>query len=112
MASVRALGRVVAAAVLVVGLSATAGHAEDFYRGKQVKLIIGFGVGGAYDLYARVIARHIGSHILGNPTIVPTSMPTAGSLTATNYIYNAAPKDGTVFGTVASGAPTVPLLYP
>jgi tripartite-type tricarboxylate transporter receptor subunit TctC len=104
--------RVAALIVAACAPAVPAAHAEGFYRGKQVKLIIGFGVGGGYDLYARVIARYIGAHIPGNPTIVPSSMPTAGSLTATNYIYNAAPKDGTVFGTVASGAPTVPLLYP
>jgi tripartite-type tricarboxylate transporter receptor subunit TctC len=93
--------------------TSTGAHAEDdFYRGKQIRMIIGFGAGGSYDLYARAIARHLGKHLPGNPVIVPVSMPTAGSLNAANYIYNSAPKDGTVIGTVASGAPTMPLFYP
>ena len=108
---------------LIVGIAASVGMAamawpspslaaEGFYRGKQVQVLIGFGVGGSYDLYARVISRHMGKHLPGHPTMVPVSKPGAGSLIAANYIYNVAPKDGTVFGTVASGAPTAPLLFP
>ncbi|MCC6887867.1 MAG: hypothetical protein IT536_04965 [Hyphomicrobiales bacterium] len=83
---------------------------ESFYRGRSVNVVIGYGVGGGYDTYARLLARHIGKHIPGNPTIVPQNMPGAGGLKALLYIYNAAPKDGTVIGTVARGQPLMPLL--
>ena len=89
-----------------------AAESTGYYAGKTVRLIIGFGAGGSYDLYGQVLSHHIGKQLPGNPVIVPTSMPTAGSLTATNYIYNVAPRDGTVFGIVTSGAPTTPLFYP
>src|SRR5262245_49345147 len=64
---------------------------EDFYRGKSVNLLIGFGVGGGYDLYARVLGKYIGKHIPGNPTIVPQNMTGAGSLRAAQFLYSAAP---------------------
>ena len=101
--------------LLALGLLAVPARAAEstgYYAGKTVRLIIGFGAGGSYDLYGQVLSHHIGRHLPGNPVIVPTSMPTAGSLTATNYIYNVAPRDGTVFGIVTSGAPTTPLFYP
>jgi len=78
------------------------GHAqsvEDFYRGKTVNLMIGYSVGGGYDLYGRLVSRHIGKHIPGRPAIVPQNMTGAGSLRAAQYIYSVAPKDGTTFGT-------------
>src|SRR5262245_54014774 len=77
------------------------GHAQstaDFYEGRNIELYIGYSVGGAYDLYARVIARHLGRHIPGNPTIVPKNMEGAGSLRLANWLYNVGAKDGTVFG--------------
>ena len=83
---------------------------EEFYKGKTVNLVIGFSAGGGYDLYARHLGRHIGKHIPGNPTIVPQNMPGAGSLKAANYIYTAAPKDGSVFGTFARTTGINPLL--
>jgi tripartite-type tricarboxylate transporter receptor subunit TctC len=64
----------------------------DFYRGRTVTLYIGYSVGGGYDNYARVLARHLGNHIPGNPSILPQNMPGAGSLRALNYLYNAAPR--------------------
>jgi tripartite-type tricarboxylate transporter receptor subunit TctC len=82
----------------------------DFYKGKQVQLIVGYGTGGGYDVYGRVIARHIGKHIPGNPTVVVQNMPGAGSLRAANFIYNVAPKDGTVFGTFARNMPLIGIL--
>jgi tripartite-type tricarboxylate transporter receptor subunit TctC len=91
-------------------LTTTADEVEDFYRGKQVSLYIGYSAGGGYDTYARVLARHIGKHIPGNPTVVPQNMPGAGSLTLANYLYNIAPKDGTVFGTIGRGIAMEPLL--
>jgi tripartite-type tricarboxylate transporter receptor subunit TctC len=83
---------------------------EEFYKGKNISLVIGFSVGGGYDLYARHLARHIGKHIPGNPAIVPQNMPGAGSLKAANFIYTAAPKDGTAFGTFARTTGINPLL--
>jgi tripartite-type tricarboxylate transporter receptor subunit TctC len=102
--------------VIVLGLAlalvtpASAQSVEEFYKGKTISLAIGFSVGGGYDLYARHLARYMGKHIPGNPTIVPQNMPGAGSLKAANYIYTAAPKDGTVFGTFARTTGINPLL--
>jgi len=76
---------------------------EAFYKGKTMQLLIGFGAGGGYDLYGRAVARHMGRHIPGNPSIVPQNMAGAGSVRAASYLYNAAPKDGTVIGTFSRG---------
>jgi tripartite-type tricarboxylate transporter receptor subunit TctC len=99
----------------VAGLSLLAGSAqaqsvEEFYKGKNINLAIGFSAGGGYDLYARHLARYMGKHIPGNPTIVPQNMPGAGSLRAANFIYTAAPKDGTAFGIFARTTGINPLL--
>ncbi len=83
---------------------------EEFYRGKTITLLIGSSAGGAYDIYARLLARHMGKHIPGNPRIVPSNMEGAGSLTLTNHLYNVARKDGTVIGTINRGAPFEPLI--
>ena len=83
---------------------------EDFYRGKTVTILVGFTAGGGYDLYARLLGRHIGRHIPGNPPIVVQNMPGAGSLKATQFVYGVAPKDGTVLATVSRGMATEPLL--
>lgn len=110
------LGRYLAATALcVTALSATASsvRAEDvssFYKGKTINLIIGFSPGGGYDLYARVLAKHISRHLPGNPTIVPQNMPGAGTLRAAMYIYSVAPKDGTVIGTFSRSMPLAPLM--
>src|SRR2546421_363410 len=91
------------------------GHAkgvEDFYRGKPITLIIGYGGGGGYDLYGRLVSRHIGKHIPGRPAIVPQNMTGAGSLRAAQYIYSVAPKDGTTFGTFGRTIASTPLLTP
>lgn len=73
--------------------------AEEFYRNKRtVNLYIGYAPGGSYDLYGRMVARHLGKHIPGQPNVVPNNMPGAGSLQAANYIYNVAPKDGSALG--------------
>jgi tripartite-type tricarboxylate transporter receptor subunit TctC len=85
---------------------------EDFYRGKTINLIIGYSVGGGYDLYGRLVSRHIGKHIPGRPSIVPQNMTGAGSLRAAQYIYSVAPKDGTTFGTFGRTIATTPLLTP
>src|SRR5215831_6544986 len=89
---------------------AMAATPAEFYKGRTVQLIVGFSAGGGYDLYARVLARHIGRHIPGNPSVVPQNMPGAGSVKAANYIYNVAPKDGTVFGIFDRGLPMERLL--
>src|SRR4051812_13785572 len=91
-------------------LPARAQSVEEFYKGKTINLAIGFSVGGGYDLYARHLARHMGKHIPGNPAIVPQNMAGAGSLRAANFIYTAAPKDGTAFGTFARTTGINPLL--
>jgi tripartite-type tricarboxylate transporter receptor subunit TctC len=72
---------------------------EDFYRGKKIDLIIGYSPGGTYDLYARLVARHLGQHIPGKPLIVARNMPGAGSRTAATWVANIAPRDGTVLAT-------------
>ena len=72
---------------------------EDFYRGKQLEMVIGYSPGGTYDLYARLVARFLGNYIPGKPTIVPRNMPGAGSRAATKWVYSIGPKDGTVLAT-------------
>ncbi len=110
----RAIGAFFIAASLVCGAASSnaADPVESFYAGKTVTLLIGYSAGGGYDTYARVLARHMGSHIPGNPTIVPQNMPGAGSLRATNYLYEVAPRDGSVFGTFSRGEAMEPLLHP
>jgi tripartite-type tricarboxylate transporter receptor subunit TctC len=98
------------AAVMLLCAPAKAQSVEEFYKGKVVNVVIGFSVGGGYDLYARHLARFMGKHIPGNPNVVPQNMPGAGSLKAANYIYTAAPKDGTYFGTFARTTGINPLL--
>src|SRR5262249_16082617 len=80
---------------------------EDFDRGKTVSLLIGYSVGGGYDAYGRLVARHFGKHLPGNPNVVPQNMSGAGSLKAANYLYSVAPKDGSVIGTF-SRSPGIP----
>src|ERR1700692_4589047 len=80
----------------------------DFYRGKELRLVIGASVGGGYDIYARAIAKHLGGHIPGNPLIVPQDMPAGGGLAAANHIYNVASPDGTVIGAMQNTVPFEP----
>ena len=96
------------AATSYVG-NAQADAVADFYGGRSISLIIGYGPGGGYDTYSRVLARHLGNHIPGNPSIVPKNMPGAGAVVAANYIFNATPKDGTNLGVFASSAALDPL---
>jgi tripartite-type tricarboxylate transporter receptor subunit TctC len=84
---------------------ASAQAVENFYRGKTVSVIIGYPTAGANDFYARAVARHIGKHIPGNPSVVPRNMPGGGSLVAANHIFNVAPKDGTTLGLIVPTAP-------
>jgi tripartite-type tricarboxylate transporter receptor subunit TctC len=78
--------------------------AQDFYKGKTINILAGFSPGGGYDINARVLSRHMGRHIPGNPAIVVQNMPGAGSLNAVHYLNNTAAKDGTVLNTFNFGA--------
>jgi tripartite-type tricarboxylate transporter receptor subunit TctC len=98
------------AVALLAGQTARAQTVEEFYHGKSVSILIGFSAGGGYDLYARHLARHMGKHIPGGPTIVPQNMAGAGSLRAANFLYTAAPKDGSVIGTFSRTTGINPLL--
>src|SRR5262249_49532442 len=69
---------------------------DDFYKGKTITIVVGFSPGGGYDVNARAVARHIGKHIPGNPSVIVQNMPGAGSLTSVRYLDATAPKDGTV----------------
>ncbi len=103
--------RSVASGALSILAAARAGSAdaqslEAFYRGKTIDMIIGYPAGGSNDIYARLVARHIGKYIPGAPSVVTRNLPGAGSIVAGNYLYNLAPKDGTALGLVS---PTMPL---
>ena len=89
---------------------ADAAGVEDFYKGRNVTIIIGYSVGGGYDTYGRLLSRYLGDHIPGRPNIVPQNMPGAGSIKAANYIYGVAPKDGTAIATFGRTIPVGPLL--
>jgi tripartite-type tricarboxylate transporter receptor subunit TctC len=98
--------RIIVTAVALAVILATpsmlrADPVADFYRGKSVRLIVGYGPGGSYDLYGRIAAEFLGRHIPGNPTIIPVNMPGAGGFKAIEYLYKVAPQDGTHFGSVA-----------
>jgi len=82
----------------------------DFYRGKQIALLVGFGPGGEDDLWARMISRHLPTHIPGNPNVVPQHTPGSGGLLVVNRLYNTAVRDGTVIGMINRGIPFEPLL--
>ena len=105
-------------AMLAAGLCALAVPAaaqEDvaaFYRGKTLRIVVGVAVGSGYDINARVLARHLGAHLPGNPTVIVQNQPGAGSLTMTNQLYAAGPFDGTAIGASFNGMPTTPLLQP
>jgi tripartite-type tricarboxylate transporter receptor subunit TctC len=112
----------IATPLLTVGLSlavlslatlamppARADGLADFYKGKTVSLVVGSSTGGGYDTMTRAIARFIGKHIPGNPTVVVRNMPGAGGITAMNYIYNTAERDGTVLALVQNNTPLEPL---
>jgi tripartite-type tricarboxylate transporter receptor subunit TctC len=82
----------------------------DFFKGKQIKFVVGYSPGGGYDTYTRLLANHLGKHIPGNPDVIVTNMPGGGSLKAANYTYNVAPKDGTHIGVFSIPAAVEPLL--
>ena len=94
-------GSIAAAALLIASLPCAAQSPAEFYRGRQIKIIVGTGAGQDYDLWARLIGRHMGRHMPGNPVFVAENMPGGGHLVATNWLYNIAPRDGTVLGVVS-----------
>lgn len=94
---------------LTLSAPAAADPVEDFYKGKRLRMVIGYTTGGGYDVYARVLARFMGKHIPGQPNVVPQNMPGAGSLLATNWLYNGAPRDGTIIAAINRGIPFEPL---
>jgi tripartite-type tricarboxylate transporter receptor subunit TctC len=105
------VGCLVRSALLALALPVTAVAADaDFYAGRNIQVLIGFSSGGGYDIYARTLARHMSRYIAGNPRLIPQNMPGAGSLRAANYLYNVAPKDGTMIGIFAPGVAVEPLL--
>src|SRR6266566_6799082 len=102
----RALTTLIAATLLCTATVPAAADVADFYRGKRINFVIGYGTGGGYDIYARLSARFIGEHIPGNPTVVTQNMPGAGSRRAANWLYSVAPKDGTVLACLGQATPT------
>jgi tripartite-type tricarboxylate transporter receptor subunit TctC len=100
---------------LLVGATAQAMAADaddNFYKGKQIEIVVGSTPGDAYDFYARIVARYMGKYIPGNPTFVVKNMPGAGGLTVSNYMFNTAPRDGTVISAPTQSIPTAALLLP
>ena len=105
------LTRLIVAAILLYG-TAHAQSVTDFYADRTVTILIGSGAGGATDISARVIARFLGQHIPGTPTVIAQNMPGGGGVTMTNHIYRSAPKDGTTLGYSLPGVITAQLLEP
>lgn len=95
---------------LTSGISYAADPIADFYKGKQISVIISSDVGGGYDAFSRTISRHMSRHIPGNPTLVPQNMPGASGLKTANFIQNGAGRDGTVFAGVQNTVPFAPLM--
>jgi tripartite-type tricarboxylate transporter receptor subunit TctC len=98
-------------AVVAPGRGACAAE-DDFYRGRQIRLVLSTAPGGVYDTFGRLIARFLPAHLPGHPTIFVQNMPGASGLKATNYLYNNAPRDGTVIAGVHNGIPTAPFEEP
>jgi tripartite-type tricarboxylate transporter receptor subunit TctC len=99
------LRRTLAIAVLLLTADdAAAQPVDEFFARKTITITIGYTSGGSYDLYGRMVARHLGKHIPGQPTVIAQNMPGAGSLKAANYLYEVAPKDGTALGIIVESA--------
>ena len=94
----------------ILATSLSAESVEDFYRGKQIRIITGAAAGDGYDLWSRMLARHMGRHIPGRPSIIVQNMPGAGTVVAANHVFNAAAKDGTVIGSFSRSLPSQALL--
>jgi len=100
------------AAAGILALFAQPAAAQDFYAGKTISIAVGSAPGGSYDLYARIVARHIGKHIPGNPNVIVQNMPGANSQLMANYVYSIAPKDGTTLGAPLNTVPLNQMLEP
>lgn len=109
MARLAAFATAMLAAALLAA-SARAQSAEQFYKGRQLSMVVFSGAGSTYDIYARLLARHLGEHIPGKPTFVVQNMLGAGGLKVEEYLYRIAPKDGSVIGTIGRGLPFEPML--
>ena len=111
--STRKRNTAIALSALMLGASSLSAHSDpvaDFYKGKSITMGVGSTPGGGYDAYARIVTRHIGRFIPGNPGFITQNMPGGGGLRVTNHLYNIAPKDGTAMATVQRGLLTSPLL--
>ena len=94
-----------AAMALPTGEAQAQASVEAFYKGRQMTMIVYSPPGSTYDIYARALVRHMDRHIPGKPNFITQNMPGAGGLKATDYLYNIAPKDGSVIGTIGRGLP-------
>jgi tripartite-type tricarboxylate transporter receptor subunit TctC len=92
--------RLMALVLLAASTGVQAEPAADFYKGKTLKMVVGYSPGGGYDIYGRLAAEFLGRHIPGNPSIIVVNMPGSGSLKAIDYLYQIAPQDGTYLGSV------------
>jgi tripartite-type tricarboxylate transporter receptor subunit TctC len=97
----RGIAAGIAAGILLATVPTRAEPIADFYRGKTLRMLIGYGPGGGYDIYGRLVAEFLPRYLPGNPTIITQNMPGAGSFVAAKYMYEVAPKDGTVLGSLA-----------
>src|SRR5262245_45889265 len=97
----RGVAAAIAAVILLAAAPTQADPVSDFYRGKTLRMLIGYGPGGGYDIYGRLVAEFLPRHLPGHPTIIAQNMPGAGSFVAAKYIHDVAPKDGTVLGSLA-----------
>jgi tripartite-type tricarboxylate transporter receptor subunit TctC len=97
-------------AILVASSAGAFAQDAPSFKGKAVDIYTGYSVGGGYDLYTRLLARHFGKHLAGNPSVIPKNMEGAASIRLANWLANAAPKDGTAFGTIGRGTALEPLL--
>jgi len=96
-------GAIVAIAVALSSPAAADGIA-DFYKGRTVSIIVGYPPASGYTIYAQLLAKYFADHVPGRPNVVVQNMPGAGGITAANYVYTVAPKDGTALGTFSVGA--------
>src|SRR6187397_1306345 len=101
--------RLIWAALLLVTAAGLTFAQEPFFKGKQIRIVISAGVSGGYNEYARLLASHMGNHIPGKPDFIVQSMPGAGGLLATNFLYSQAPQDGSTIGLIHSSVPLAPL---